>query len=301
MQTKTYREPISIRSLGVSIAGALFVPAQSVSAPALIICHGAGEFKENYYSLCEFLADRGIASLAIDMHGHGESGGARFHVRMKEWVADVRAALDFLSQHPQIDKDAIGAFGLSSGGTAILETALIDPRLSFLVPLDATVRNSMPLPLAMLFKGLNLLGKLKERLTGDDLRLPMIKLFSLMKLASDVEINRKIRQNPRAGEALKAFPLPGAAEAFFVDTLTRVSSITAPTLVLWGEDDELDPPKTAHLLFRALTCEKAIQVIPGNGHVGHLDRNREQVFALTADWVLQNIPSQSEHSARAVS
>jgi alpha-beta hydrolase superfamily lysophospholipase len=298
---KTYREPVSFQSLGVSIAGALFVPTGSCSAPTLIICHGAGEFKENYYSLCEFLADRGIASLAIDMHGHGESGGDRFHVRMNEWVADVRAALDFLSQHRQIDPHAIGAFGLSSGGTAILEAALIDPRLLFLIPLDATVRNSMPLPLTLLFKGLMLLGKLKERLTGEDLRLPMLKLFNLMKLASDPEIERRIRENPRTGEALKHFPFPGAMEAFFVDTLMRVSSITAPTLVLWGEDDELDPPKTAHLLFQALTCRKSIEVIRGNGHVGHLDRNREKVFALTADWVLQNVACQSAHSATAVS
>jgi uncharacterized protein len=298
---RTYREPISFQSLGVPIAGALFVPEGSCSAPAVIVCHGAGEFKENYYGLCEFLADKGIASLALDMHGHGESGGDRFHVRMTEWVADVRAAVSLLAQHPQIDTEAIGAFGLSSGGTAILEAALIDPRLAFLVPLDATIRNSMPLPLSVLFRGLILLGKLKERLTGEDLRLPMIKLFNLMKLASDPEIERRIRENPRTGEALKHFPLPGAAEAFFVDTLTRVSSITAPTLVLWGEDDELDPPKTAHLLFRALTCRKSIEVVHGNGHVGHLDRNREKVFALTADWVLRNAPTHSAQPARAVS
>lgn len=296
---KTYREPISFQSRGASIAGALFVPEGSNSAPALIICHGAGEFKENYYGLCEFLADRGIASLAIDMHGHGGSGGDRFHVKMIEWVADVRAALDFLSEHPQIDENAMGAFGISSGGTAILETALVDPRLSFLVPLGATVRNSIPLALALVLRGLAWLGELKERLTGDDLRLPMIKLFSLMKLASDPEINRRIWANPRTGEAFKAFPLPGAMEAFFVDTLKRVSGITVPTLVLWGEDDQMDSPETAHLLFKALTCRKELHVVPGNGHAGHLDRNRDQVFALTAEWVLQNTPLKSTVPVRA--
>jgi uncharacterized protein len=296
---KTYREPISFQSLGVPIAGALFVPEGICSAPAVIVCHGAGEFKENYYGLCEFLAEKGIASLAIDMHGHGESGGDRFHVRMNEWVADVRGAIGFLSEHPQIDGDAIGAFGLSSGGTAILEAALIDPRLAFLVPLDATIRNSLPLPLALILRGLSLFGKLKERLTGDDLRLPMIKLFGLIELASDPEINRRIRAHPRAGEALKSFPLPGAADAFFIDTLKRVPGIAVPTLVLWGEDDQLDSPETAHLLFNALTCRKRMHIVPGNGHAGHLDRNREQVFALTADWVLQNSPSKSAVPFRA--
>jgi alpha-beta hydrolase superfamily lysophospholipase len=235
---KTYREPISISSLGVSIAGALFVPEESTSAPALIICHGAGEFKENYYRLCEFLADRGIASLAIDMHGHGESGGDRFHVRMKEWVADVRAALDFLSEHPRIDEDAIGAFGLSSGGTAILELALVDPRLRS-CPTGRHGSHPMPLPLTLILSGLAWLGKWK-RFTGDDLRLPMIKLFSLIKLASDPEIDRRIRAHPRV-ERLKVFPLPGAGRAF-IDT----PNCFTPSQRRRGADDQ-QIHHTAHL------------------------------------------------------
>src|SRR5438094_78027 len=94
-------------------------------APVLIICHGAGEFKENYFELCELLAGRGVATLAIDMHGHGQSAGERFYVTMRQWVADVQAAIDFLLTHPKIDGKKIGAFGLSSGGTAILEAAVI--------------------------------------------------------------------------------------------------------------------------------------------------------------------------------
>ena len=85
------------------------------------------------------------------------------------------------------------------------------------------------------------------------------------------------------------FPFPGATQAFFVDTLKRVSSISAPTLILWGEEDKLDPPETGRLLYEALACQKQLHIIPGNGHVGHLDRNRDRVFTLTADWVLKTL------------
>jgi pimeloyl-ACP methyl ester carboxylesterase len=74
-----------------------------------------------------------------------------------------------------------------------------------------------------------------------------------------------------------------------VNTIERVSRITIPTLVLWGEDDQLDPPETARLLYDALICKKQLHIIPGNGHVGHLDRNRGQVFTLTANWALENL------------
>jgi len=41
------------------------------------------------------------------------------------------------------------------------------------------------------------------------------------------------------------------------------------------------------MLFGALSCEKQLNIIAGNGHVGHMDRNKEKVFALTAEWALK--------------
>jgi uncharacterized protein len=282
------REAVSLRSLGENLAGTFFLPESRVPIPVLIICHGAGEFKEHYFELCETLAVLGVATLAMDMHGHGESEGVRYHVNMRQWVADIQAALEFLLPHPQIDKHRIGAFGLSSGGTAILEAAIIEPRLKSLVALDATVRNSLPLPMTIMLKSLVLLGHLKRWATQRDLRVPLAKLGDF-KVASDPEINRRLQTDPKAAAAFKSFPFPGAAEAFFVNTIKRVSRIKAPTLVLWGEDDTIDPPETARVLYAALTCRKKLQIIPGNGHLGHLDRNRDQVFALTADWVSQTL------------
>jgi alpha-beta hydrolase superfamily lysophospholipase len=282
-------QPVQLKSLGERLAAVLFLPGTGGPAPALIICHGAGEFKENYFELCQCLAERGVVALAVDMHGHGESEGERFHVNMDQWVADVRAAVGFLSAHPSVGSGRIGAFGLSSGGTAILEAALVEPKLKALVALDATVRNSMPWVFAVVLKGLILLGRIKKWLTKKDLRLSMLKMMEGVKMAADPEVESWLRANPRSIEAFKAFPLPGAAHSFFVNTIERVSRITIPTLVLWGEDDQLDPPETARLLYDALICKKQLHIIPGNGHVGHLDRNRGQVFALTANWALENL------------
>ena len=283
------RQPVRFRSLNEQLAGVLFLPGTGKAFPALIICHAASEFKENYFELCECLAGHGIATLAIDMHGHGESEGERFFVDMGQWVADVRAAVEFLSTHPNVGPGRIGAFGLSSGGTAILEAALVEPRLKALVALDATVRNSMPWIFALILKGLILLGKIKRRLTKKDLRFSVVKMMEGIKMAADAEIERRVKTNGRFLEALASFPLPGAAHSFFVNTIERVSRIKIPTLVLWGEEDQLDPPETARLLYDALICKKQLHIIPGNGHVGHLDKNRDQVFALTANWALENL------------
>jgi len=288
LNMKALQESVRLRSLGDELEGVLLFPEASAPVPVLIVCHGAGEFKENYFELCEFLAARGVATLALDMHGHGRSAGERYYVNMRQWVADIRGAVDLLVKHPRIDGNRIGAFGLSSGGTAVLEAALVEPRLKALVALDATVRDSMPLPLSLFLKTLVLIGKLKQQITKKDLRVPLAKMGGFH-VASDPELNHRLQSDPRSVAAFMAFPFPGGAEAFFVDTLKRVSRISAPTLVLWGEDDKLDPPETARLLYGALTCKKQLHIIAGNGHVGHLDRNKNKVFALTTDWILQNL------------
>lgn len=264
----------------------LFIPEAGSPWPVLIVCHGAGEFKENYFELCEFLAARGVASLALDMHGHGASGGEKYYVQMRQWAPDISAAIDWLLTRPEIDPHRIGAFGLSSGGTAILEAALVDSRLQALIALDATVRNSLNWSLTAFLKALVWLGAIKRKLTGRDWRVPLAKL-SKAHLASDPEVQAKLLADPRALEAFLAFPFPSGAEAFFVDTIKRVAHIKAPTLILWGEEDKLDPPETARRLYAALTCKRELHIIPGNGHVGHLDRNKAKVFALTAEWALK--------------
>ncbi|MFA6050451.1 MAG: alpha/beta fold hydrolase [Candidatus Paceibacterota bacterium] len=278
------KELISFFSLGINISGTLFLPENDSKVPAVIMCHGAGDYKEDYFPLAAYLSEHGFAVLCIDMHGHGESGGERYNVRMSEWTSDIYGALDFLLTHPRIISDKIGAFGISSGGTAILEAAVVDKRLRSLVVLDSTVRDSLPFFQSLSFRVLSLLGSVNKFFTGSDWRVSLQKFGGGMQLAADSKLNAEIISNPRFKEAYENFPFPGAKESFIVDTIKRVGKIKSPTMVIWGEKDMIDPPETAKILYDALTCEKEIHVIKGNGHVGHLDIHKDEVYALTLQW-----------------
>lgn len=283
------QEFVSFPSLGDEIHAILTLPSSPGPHPVLVISHGAGEFKENYIELSEHLAAHGIAALALDMHGHGESGGRPFQIEMREWVADISAACDFIESHTSLDQSRIAAFGLSSGGTAILEAALTEPRLKTLVALDATVMDTLPLGISLFMHTLSFIGRIKRLVTGSDLKISLVSMLDGLELASDPDINRRLQKDPGKLRAFMEFPLPGAAQAFLVNTIKRVPRINIPTLVIWGEDDKLDPISTAQLLHRRLTCEKELVIVPGNGHVGHLDRNRQQVFDLTSDWLEKHL------------
>ncbi len=267
-----------------NICGTIFLQESHKPSPALVICHGALDFKENYYEFCRHLACKGIASLAIDMHGHGSSGGRRLNVNIDEWVVDIRSAIDYLEKIPQVDNKAIGVFGLSSGGTAVLEAALVDPRIRCIIALDATVRNTLN-PLEYLgMRLLGFIGFIKLLITGDDLRISMVGPFRKVDAASDPEVNRRWKENPRILKMWSEFPVPGATPSLIVDTIKRVNRIKCPTLVIHGEDDKVDPVKSSLMLFSGLYCTKSLHIVPGNGHLGHIDRNKNIVMELASDW-----------------
>jgi len=280
---------VSFLSNGDTIAAVLTLPDVHEPVPAVVVCHGALDFKENFSELCGFLANSGIATLAMDMHGHGASGGHRYHVDMGDWVSDIRCAIDFLASLPAIRKGSIGAFGFSSGGTAVLEASVLDRRIRCLITEDATVNNTLGVLDTAIVSLLNAAGWIKRRITGKDLRLSMEQAFSKVPLTADAEVNRSWQDDARVKEMWSSVPFPGMRASFRADTLRRVHLITVPTLVIHGQEDRIDNPASARMLHKSLRCAKRLCIIPGNGHMGHRDGNRHQVFSLTAQWAREHL------------
>src|SRR5262249_464684 len=75
------------------------------------------------------LAETGYVVLNFDYKGWGESEGPKTRLAPYSRVADVQAALSFLSAHPQGDPDRLGIYGTSYGGAAVGFVAAIDPRV----------------------------------------------------------------------------------------------------------------------------------------------------------------------------
>src|SRR3954463_6171220 len=65
------RPEIGIRD---GLAYALFLPAEPPQA-GVVILHGAGSAKESHFDFARTARDRGLAALAYDARGHGQSDG----------------------------------------------------------------------------------------------------------------------------------------------------------------------------------------------------------------------------------
>ena len=112
---------------GTELSALLFRPGGSRGpVPAVVAAQGFGNIKEVFLPVIgEHLAAAGIATLAFDYAGFGDSGGApRQHVDPEAQLAEYGSALSCLSQLDGIDPQRLGVFGISlAGGHAIRLTA----------------------------------------------------------------------------------------------------------------------------------------------------------------------------------
>jgi len=111
---------------GVRIEGFLFSPEgrPSERLPALVFCHGLLASKEIYVYGERRLARSGMRVLAIDLRGHGRSGG--FSDFGKSESIDVLAAVDFLRTRADVDPGRIALAGHSLGGITVTRAGAED-------------------------------------------------------------------------------------------------------------------------------------------------------------------------------
>jgi len=111
---------------GVTVSGLLYKPTGATAAkpaPAVLASHGYINTREMQSPFAIELSRRGYVVLAMDMTGHGYSGGI-----VGTAGFGGPAALRHLKSLPFVDKTNIGLEGHSMGGGPILAAAAEDPQ-----------------------------------------------------------------------------------------------------------------------------------------------------------------------------
>jgi fermentation-respiration switch protein FrsA (DUF1100 family) len=114
-------EPVSFYSEdGLRIDGTFFA---GTAGSALVLCHGFRACSLDLMGAAAELNHEGHSILVFDFRGHGKSGGKRSSIGYKE-CRDLRAAVQYLKNRPEVDPQRIGVLGISMGAaTAILTAA----------------------------------------------------------------------------------------------------------------------------------------------------------------------------------
>lgn len=110
---------------GVRLSGTLNMPESRRNVPAVVLIHGSGPHtrdleisggKKIFRDLAVHLSENGIAVLRYDKRGTGNSGGKYEPNDLENFAGDGIAGVRFLKGTDGIDKNLVGAVGLSQGG-----------------------------------------------------------------------------------------------------------------------------------------------------------------------------------------
>ena len=130
-------ELVHIRYAGTSLAAYLRVPA-GPKPPVVIMVPGLDSTKEELQATAEYYLARGLATIAIDGPGQGESFPELAIEPAYEKVA--AATVDYLQTRADVDAGNAGVFGVRLGGYYAARAAAYEPRLRAAVALAGPFR-----------------------------------------------------------------------------------------------------------------------------------------------------------------
>jgi uncharacterized protein len=264
---------VTFYSEGSKLSGDLYLPPDlrpSDRRAAIVLCHGYTGVKDLYLpDNARVLNAAGYIVLTFDYKGWGESEGPRSRLAPYGRVADVGAALTFLSLQPHVDPERLGIYGTSYGGATVVWVGAVDPRVKCIV---------------------SVVGIGNGRRWMRSVRRPD-EWYDLLKLAkSDRE--KRVRDGRSAFVERSQILLPDRQSAelaaaarranpaavndlpleFIDDTLSFhpewvVDKIAPrPILFITTDDDRLVPPEESEALFAKAGEPKKLVTLRGFGH-----------------------------------
>ncbi|HLW02202.1 MAG TPA: dienelactone hydrolase family protein [Ktedonobacterales bacterium] len=110
--------------------------------PGVVVIHEAYGLNENIKDIARRFAREGYAALAVDLFaGHNRAAcmsrlmyGMLVTPLKNGGLNELKAALDYLGEQPEVDSERIGAIGFCMGGAYAIAWACTDERLKAIAP-----------------------------------------------------------------------------------------------------------------------------------------------------------------------
>lgn len=266
-------------------------------APAIVLLHGSNADLHTWEPWAQALKGQ-YRVIRFDQVGHGLTGPDPQHDYSRDnYVADVLAVADRLG----LDRFILG--GNSMGGKHALAFAVAHPdRVAGLVLVDGSGGPMLPLKEEKTRKdsgggnigfriaqtpGINLLV---EQITPRSLiRQSLEQSVSVKSVASEAAVDRywellRYPGNRRATLKRFGYPYESLTEA-------EIAGLTAPTLILWGEEDRLIPVEAGQWLAKTMP-NAGLVVYPRIGHLPH-EEAAQATLADLQPWLGQHAPAQA--------
>ncbi|MCV7154101.1 alpha/beta hydrolase [Mycolicibacterium pyrenivorans] len=210
---------------------------------AVILAHGYAEHARRYDHVAARFGDAGLITYALDHRGHGRSGGKRVHVRdMSEYTGDFHTLVGIAAtEHPDLSRIVVGH---SMGGGVVFAYGVDHPDDYTAMVLSGPAVDAQASVSPVMVLVAKVLGKVAPALPVEDLPADAV--------SRDPEVVAAYESDPLVHHGR----LPaGVARALIGVSETmpqRAGAITAPLLVVHGEQDKLIPVEGSRRLVECV-------------------------------------------------
>lgn len=261
---------------GVRIVYDTWTP-QVAPRAVVVLSHGFGEHARRYDHVAERFGAAGLATYTLDHRGHGRSGGRRVLCRdIAEYTGDFHTLVGIATrEHPGLP---VVVLGHSMGGAIVFSYGVDHPddyRLMVLSGPAVAMADTVPAPVAFVGKAVGAVAP----------GIPVQQLDSGL-----------VSRDPAVVAAYNADPLvhhgrvpAGVGRALLKVAATmpqRAASLTAPLLVVHGEDDGLVPVAGSRRLVDCVgSADVQLKVYPGLYHEVFNEPERAAVLDDVLSWI----------------
>lgn len=231
-------------------------PDGSIRIPLVIVVHGfTGHMEERHIlAVSQAAREAGMATLRVEMYGHGKTDGSFEHHTILDWVLDLLYVISYAEKLPFVSD--IYLMGHSQGGlTLMLAAGLKADRIRAIIPLSPAISIRERCRSGKLFGG-----------TFDPDRIPDSLTLGSGRVISGDYI--------RTGKDL---PIEQAIDAFH-----------GPVLIVHGTADESVPVRCSSWAAKRYQNAKLV-LIDGDTHC--YDHHLDQVTEAVTDFLSRTSPS----------
>lgn len=233
------------------IACRIYFPNGNGKFPAVVFMHGSGAegmFANQY--LAEYLASKGLVTLIQDKQGVGKSTGNWTTANFDELTNDYANAIVFLKSFGKVNKNHIGIYGHSQGGTIAPLLATKSKDVSFIIAAAAIGDTVYKQDLYRVENNLRLndfsAADMAEAMTYYKQWLDMArtgigfeKLDSLNSYSKDKQWFEWVEAPPKEHWIWKYYLSTGN-----YNPLADWENVSVPVLLVYGEKDQIEDVKS---------------------------------------------------------
>jgi alpha-beta hydrolase superfamily lysophospholipase len=260
---------------GIELFGRAWAPTDAPRA-AVCLVHGFGEHGGRYRHVAERFAAAGLATLACDVRGHGQSGGARGYTPSYDALLDD-ITLSLAEMERRWPNTPHFLYGHSMGGNLVINHVLRRQPL-----VQGVIASSPWLRLTHEFSGpfnayVWLLDKVHPRYTrptGDD----------PANLTHDARVLHILANDPLAHSTISARLFWGLRAAGLW-ALAHAGLFRRPLLLLHGTADQLISPQATQEFAAHMPGDCTLQLWEGYFHELHNETGNQAVLETMVAWM----------------